>query len=459
MGRAGWRQTEERFAHGVTLTAICYRAAPGTICRPGAIRDGAGGLIPLVLPADDESTFQAGRNAVHALNFFVAAMQTGFGPFVSVWLITQGWSLTEVGVALSIGTVAALCLQLPGGMLVDFVHHKRNITAAALVVLAISALMIAAAPSVHAVWLAQVLHALGSAIITPAIAALTLALCGNDTFSERLGGNARYASLGSVLAAGAFGLASTHVSEHSIFLITAALAVPSVVSLLAVKPGPCPPTPDSHMAIAHPKDRDTAPWNIYLDPSLHIFAVCIVLFHLSNAALLPLALGGLSQRGEAAGFVVPAAIIVPQLLVALCSPWAGAAAASIGRRKVLLVGFLALPARALLFATDPGPEALDAIQVLDGVSATVLGLMLPLIAADLTQKTGHLNLAIGSLGLAAGLGATFSTTVAGWVADKMGAELAFLGLAVVGGLATLLLALTMPETRPVAEARLANAAA
>jgi MFS family permease len=206
------------------------------------------------------------------------------------------------------------------------------------------------------------------------------------------------------------------------------------------------------MALAAPKDRDTVLWSIFRDPTLHIFAVCVVLFHLSNAALLPLALAALSQRGEASGFVVPAAIIVPQLITMIASPWAGAMARTVGRRKVLLVGFIALAARAVLFAFDPGPIAVDVIEILDGASATVLGLMLPLIAADLTQRTGHLNLAIGSLGLAVGFGATFSTSVAGWVADRMGAEMAFLGLALVAGVATVLLALAMPETRPASEA-------
>jgi MFS family permease len=409
-------------------------------------------LVSVVVPAGDEATFRAGRNAVHALNFFIAAMQTGFGPFVSVWLVSQGWSLTDVGLALSVGTVAALVAQLPGGGLVDRMHHKRPITAIAIAVVALSALMIAVTPSIPAVWLAQVVHALGSAIISPAIAALTLSLCGPDSFSERLGGNARYAALGGALAAGAFGLASTHLGEQSIFIITAALALPATASLFSIRQGPSPPTSDQHMALALPGDRDTAPWRIFLDPSMHVFALSLVLFHLSNAALLSLALAGLSQRGEASGFVVPAAIIVPQLVTMIASPWVGGKARTLGRRKVLLVGFIALPARALLFALNPGPEAVDVIEILDGVSATVLGLMLPLIAADLTQKTGHLNLAIGSFGLAVGLGATFSTTIAGWAADRLGADMAFLGLALVGGIATLLLAVAMPETRPATEA-------
>ena len=105
--------------------------------------DGATCLSPLVLPANDEATFRAGRNAVHAFNFFVAAMQTGFGPFVSVWLVSQGWSLTDVGIARSIGTVCGLVGQIPGGGLVDRVHHKRDLTAVAIAVVAFSALMIA----------------------------------------------------------------------------------------------------------------------------------------------------------------------------------------------------------------------------------------------------------------------------------------------------------------------------
>lgn len=413
----------------------------------------------MVLPARDDATFRAGRSAVHALNFFVAAMQTGFGPFVSVWLVSQGWSLGDVGIALSVGTVAGLVGQLPGGGLVDRMHHKRPITAIAVAVVAVSALMIAITPSIPAVWLAQVVHGLASDIITPAIAALTLTLCGPDSFGERLGGNARYAALGGALAAGAFGLASTHLGERSIFLVTAALALPACASLLLIRQAPCPPTPEQHMALARPKDRDTAPWSIFRDPTMHIFALCLILFHLSNAALLPLALEELSERSEASGFIVPAAIIIPQLITMVASPWVGAQARAVGRRKLLLVGFIALPARALLFALNPGPEAVDVIELLDGVSGTVLGLMLPLIAADLTRTSGHLNLAIGSFGLAVGLGATFSTTIAGWVADRMGAETAFLGLALVGGIATLLLAVAMPETRPAAEAGAAAALA
>lgn len=79
-----------------------------------------------------------------------------------------------------------------------------------------------------------------------------------------------------------------------------------------------------------------------------------------------------------------------------------------------------------------------------------MGLMLPLIAADLTRRSGFLNLAIGSLGLGATLGAMFSTTLAGLISDRFGTPAAFMGLAAAGALGTALLALLMPETRTIA---------
>jgi MFS family permease len=123
----------------------------------------------------------------------------------------------------------------------------------------------------------------------------------------------------------------------------------------------------------------------------------VVLFHLANAAMLPLVLNELAKRGGQTGFVVSAAVIVPQAVAVACSPWTGRLAERLGRRPVLLFGFAALPLRGLLFVSLPDAIPLVVIQTLDGVSATVFGLAMPLIAADVTRQSGYLNLAIGSL--------------------------------------------------------------
>ncbi len=385
---------------------------------------------------------------LNSLNLFTAAIQTGFGPFVAVWLSQNGWNFTEIGLALSLGTVAALAGQLPGGALVDYLHAKREVAAGALVALGIGAVLLSLPPTHAIVWIAQIEHALASCVMTPALAALTLSLCGHAAFSQRLGINARYAALGSAGAAAFLGGVASLTSERMVFLLTAAMVVPAVASLLLIHPADRVKPDGDHMALTPRKERPHSLWQIYRESGLHIFAVAVVLFQFANAAMLPLALTGLTHRGGAPGYIVSASIVLPQLITAALSPWLGRLAQRIGRRPVLLAGFAALPLRALLFATLPAALPLTAFEALDGISGAVLGLMLPLIAADLTQRTGYLNLAIGSLGLASGIGATASTTAAGWVADQLGTPAAFIALATIGAAAVALLWQAMPETRP-----------
>ena len=394
------------------------------------------------------------RNGLNAFNFFIAAVQAGFGPFVAVWLTQQGWSQTDVGLALSIGSGAALLGQLPGGWLVDAVHHKRPVMTVALAAIAAAALLLAFMPMRWPVRMAEVLDALAACVITPSIAAITLRLCGHATYSQRLGVNARHASLGAAVSAALLGLCAWYLSERAVFIMTAVLVLPALAALYSIR-AEDEAEGEEHHALLHPRERRRRairPLQIFREPALHVFAVCAVLFHLANAAMLPLALTELAKRTPTAGLVVSAAIIVPQMIVAAVSPWAGRMAQVLGRRPVLLAGFAALPVRGLLFAllvwAGPAGLPLVAIQVLDGISASVFGLALPLIAADTTRRTGYLNLAIGSLGLAAGLGATASTTLAGVVTDAFGAPVAFIGLAAAGAAAWLAILLAMPETRP-----------
>jgi MFS family permease len=146
--------------------------------------------------------------------------------------------------------------------------------------------------------------------------------------------------------------------------------------------------------------------------------------------------------------VIAACVVVPQLVVVGMAPWVGRQSELIGRRPLLLLCFAALVLRALLFAFVSNPYVVVAVQVFDGISAAILGVLFPLVVADITRGTGRFSLGLGIVGSAVGIGASFSSIMAGYLFDHFGRGAAFLSL---GGIAVLGLAmvwLLMRETRP-----------
>lgn len=375
------------------------------------------------------------------LNFFVATLQTGFGPFIAVYLTTSKWTQAEIGLALSVGTLVAVLGQVPAGALVDMIRAKRVAVLVSTLLVAFSAAILALWPMQLPVMAAQALHGFASCMLAPSIAALTLALVGPVGFAERIGRNARWAAFGNAGGALLMGVCGTLVNSQAVFWLAAGLAIPALFALRASGRGraaePVMPAPTPGGAGRLLRDR-----------RLLAFAACVVLFHLCNAALLPLAGGALTKRaGDGANLLIAACIIGPQLVVALMSPGLAEAAQRRGRRPVMLLGFAALPLRAVLFAWFNDPGMVVAAQILDGVSAAAFGVLMPLIASDITRGTGRFNLCLGMLGLAAAIGATLSTAVAGAIATELSDRAAFLVLAAAGVGAVFAVQFLMPETR------------
>ncbi|AJX17772.1 ABC transporter permease [Burkholderia ubonensis] len=387
--------------------------------------------------------------ALDWLNFFVANVQTGFGPFIASYLASHKWTQGEIGMVLSIGTISAMVSQVPGGAAVDALKNKKGAAAWAIAAIILSAVLLAASPTIVPVIAAEVFHGFASCMLVPAMAAISFSLVGRADLGDRLGRNARWASIGSAVAAGLMGLTGEYFSARAVFWLTAVLALPALFALAMIQPTH---TVIPHVGARHDdkddgEERETL-LELLRDRRMLTFAACVVLFHLSNAAMLNLAAGEVTAgMGENVQLVIAACIIVPQAIVAMLSPWVGRSAQRWGRRPILLLGFSALPVRALLFAGVSSPYLLVPVQMLDGISAAVFGVMLPLIAADVAGGKGRYNLCIGLFGLAAGIGATFSTAVAGYIADHFGNAVSFFGLAAAGALAVLLVWLAMPETR------------
>jgi MFS family permease len=387
--------------------------------------------------------------ALDWLNFFVANVQTGFGPFIASYLASHKWTQGEIGMALSVGTISAMVSQVPGGAAVDALRNKKGAAAWAIIAIILSAVLLAVSPTVLPVIAAEVFHGFASCMLTPALAAISFALVGRANLGDRLGRNARWASIGSAVAAGLMGVFGEYYSPRAVFWLTAGLAVPALIALAMIQRTDTVDLPKA-AAVPTPQqaERRESLRALLRDKRMLLFAACIVLFHLSNAAMLNLAAGEVTAgMGDNVQLVIAACIIVPQAIVAMMSPWVGRSAERWGRRPILLLGFSALPIRALLFAGISSPYLLVPVQMLDGLSAAVFGVMLPLIAADVAGDKGRYNLCIGLFGLAAGIGATLSTTAAGFVADHFGNAVSFFGLAAAGALAVLLVWAAMPETR------------
>src|SRR5215468_710092 len=169
------------------------------------------------------------------LNFFVANFQTGFGPFISVYLTGAGWTQGAIGAALSAGTIAGMVSQIPAGALVDGMRSKRRAAAGAITGIAISALAIALWPNFLAITAAEVVHSFASAVLGPAIAAITLVLVAPAAFGERLGRNARYAAIGNAVGAALMGACGYYLTERAVFLFAATLAIPALAALQVLR--------------------------------------------------------------------------------------------------------------------------------------------------------------------------------------------------------------------------------
>jgi MFS family permease len=400
------------------------------------------------------SPSHASLSGLDGVNFFLAGILAGFGPYVAAYLAEQKWTQESIGFVLTASGLAGLLSQLPGGELLDTVRSKRAVVVAGVAMVAVSAMIIAFQPSFPLVFAALMLQGTTGGFLGPAIVAISLGLVGQAALPERLGRNQRFASTGNLVAAALMGLIGYFLSYQAIFLTVVALTLPLFFALARIRAA------DIHFGRAcGAPDHDTPGLparaslrSLWKAPGLLIFAACLFLFQLANASVLPLVVEDLVYQGEKrSSLVVSALIVLPQIIVAVIAPWVGQWAKNWGRRPLLLIGLAALPIRALLFASVVDPPLVVAFQLLDGISGAVLGVLTALVIADVTGGTGRFNLAQGIVGTGSGIGASLGTTLFGLVAASFGRTAVFLSIASVGLLAVAILWYFMPETRPSTE--------
>ena len=386
--------------------------------------------------------------ALDWLNFFLADVQTGVGPFLAIYLAGYAWDEERIGLALSVGGIAGILAQTPAGALVDQVHQKRTVIAVAVGSLALGSLLIAFLPTFWSVMSAQALIGATSSVFIPAICAISLGIVGHRMFDARQGRNQSFNSAGNVVAAVSMGVLGYLVSNRSIFFFVVICTLPTLLSLSQIRADEI----DYERARGAGKSDDggqpVGAAALLKDRPLVIFLVCAVMFHFANAAMLPL-LGEMLAKGHGRSSMMfmSACVVTTQFTVTMIAPWSGRKAGFWGRKPLLLIAFGVLPVRAVLYTLTSNTIALVAIQILDGIGAGIFGVVSVLVIADLTKGSGRFNVTLGAIATAVGIGAALSQTIAGAIVHHSSFNTGFVFLAAIAAAAFGVLYFFMPETR------------
>jgi MFS family permease len=386
------------------------------------------------------------------LNFFMADVNTGIGPFLAIYLTaTRHWNPASVGVVVSVQSIASVLAQGPAGWLVDWSRHKKFLIIGGAAAVALGCLGIVWSRGERVEILTQILIGIAAALFPPTIAAISLGIVGKRELSHRVGRNETFNHTGNVTFALLAGAVGTWVGQQWIFYVSAIVAAGTIGAASTIRGKDI----DNNVARAASEEpgkqqsSSVVPLrNLFRDSCLWIFTASVVLFHFANAAMLPL-IGELLSKGKdgKSSFYMSGCIIAAQFVMIPVAFLTGKLADPWGRKPLFLVGFGVLALRGALYTLSKRAIYLLAVQSLDGIGAGIFGVLWVIIISDLARGTGRFNLLQGVIQAALGVGAFLSNFVAGFVVKSFGYNTGFLGLASIAAAGMLFFALLMPETK------------
>jgi MFS family permease len=371
------------------------------------------------------------------------------------------WQSGEIGIAMAASSITAAIFQIPAGLLVDSVRAKRLLVVISGLMVGLGCLLVVCMPKLVVVVSAQATLGAASAIIPPALAALSLGIVGRKLFPARVSRNESFNHGGNFAAAILAGTVGQRFGYHWIFYLVCLFALGSAAAVALIRPQEINHTvarggDDKERTETGQSGRAISIPDLFKKRALMIFLVSVVLFHFGNTAMLPMAGQVLAKTHPGADIVaLSACIIIAQLvMIGIAATVGWAIRRGIGRKTIFLVAFLTLPIRGFLFTLTDSPFGVVAIQLLDGVAAGIFGVISIIIAADLMRGTGRFNFAQGLVALSTGLGAALSNLCSGFVVQVFGYTVGFITLAAIAFGGLIFFALLMPETKPEESTRL-----
>ena len=368
-----------------------------------------------------------GLRPLEGLNFFMADMQAGIGPFLGVFLLAHGWESGLIGSVMTIGGVAGMLMTAPAGALVDATRRKRLYVIVPGICTVLASTLILASQQFWLVAASQVATAVAGAAIGPAVAGITLGMVRQRGFNRQNGRNQAFNHAGNMVGAGLSGYLGWRFGFTAVFWLAALFGVLSIVSVLLIPGDAIDDAAARGLGAGGGEEGRASGFRVLLrSKPLLILAGALACFHLGNGAMLPLyGLAVVSAKAGDPSAFVATTIVVAQAVMVVVSLVAMRVAESRGFWLVLLVSFLALPLRGLLAAHMIDPWGVYPVQALDGIGAGLQSVAVPALVARILDGTGRVNVGQGAVMTVQGLGAALSPAIGGWLAQGLGYGTAF----------------------------------
>ena len=369
------------------------------------------------------------RFPLEALNFFMADVQAGVGPFLGIFLLARGWEAGAIGTVMTIGGIAGMLVTAPAGALVDATYHKRTMVIVPGLCSILASAIILSSQGFWLIAVSQIGSVIAGAAILPAVAGITLGIVGQGGFNRQNGRNQAFNHAGNMVGAALSGLVSWQFGIFAIFALAAVFAGLSIISALLIPKRAI----DHFQARGQSEDTQGRPGTIsgfgilLACKPLLVLAAALLFFHLGNAAMLPLyglAVVGAKEGDPAA--VVALTIVVAQAVMIVTALVAMRMAETGGYWLIMLISLLSLPLRAVVAASLITSWGVFPVQVLDGIGAGLQSVAVPGMVAYLLNRTGRVNLGQGAVMTMQGIGAALSPAIGGWAAQIVGYRFAFL---------------------------------
>jgi MFS family permease len=365
---------------------------------------------------------------LRALNFFMADLQAGIGPFLGIFLLAHGWKSGPIGSVMTIGGVAGMLVTAPAGALIDVTSRKRMYVAISAIFTSIASAIIIFSQNFWAVSISQVATAIAGSVIGPAVIGITLGIVRQTGFNRQNGRNQAYNHAGNLVGAALSGWLGYRFGMPAIFLLSAIFGILSVAAVLLIPRKAIDDKAARGLEENEARDSKVSGIKVLLGcKPLLILAAALACFHLGNGAMLPLygLAAATKNRGNPSVFVAMTVVIAQGVMI-LASLVAMRMADKKGYWLVMLISFMALPVRGLIAAHWINHTGLYPVQILDGIGAGLQSVAVPGLVARILNGTGRINIGQGAVMTVQGLGASLSPALGGWIAQGIGFPLTFM---------------------------------